>query len=72
MFQTDDKQALRADLADGGFNVAAHQRAGQDEGAGARQAGDGADGVGEGLLADERGWCRPRCARRECCGDRLR
>src|SRR5208283_5536819 len=48
--ETDDQQALGADLADSGLDVAAHQRTGQDQGAGAGQAGDGADGVGQGLL----------------------
>ena len=52
--QTDHQQALRADFADRRFDVAAHQRPGQHQGACARQAGHGANGVGQSLLAHQR------------------
>ena len=51
--ETDDEEALGADLADGLFDFAAHEGTGEDEGAGPREAGDGADGVGEGPFTDE-------------------
>ena len=52
--QADHEQALRPHLAHGVLDLAAHQRAGQHERAGARQAGHGAHGFGQRLLADQR------------------
>ena len=44
----------RAQLVGGDADVAAHDRAGEDEQSGTRQVRDGADGGGDGRLADER------------------
>ena len=52
--QGDDRDADRPQLIRGHADVAAHDRAGQDEQPGARQVGDGAHGRGDGRLADER------------------
>ena len=52
--QRDDRDADRAQLLGRDADVAAHDRAGEDEQPGARQVGDGPDGGRDVLLADER------------------
>ena len=52
--EADDEEALSADFSDGFFDVTAHEGAGENEGTGAGQAGDSADGVGKGLFTDKR------------------
>ena len=52
--QRDDRDADRAQLVGGHADVAAHDRAGEDEQAGPRQVRDGADRRRDVRLADER------------------
>jgi hypothetical protein len=52
--ERDDRDAERLDFLDGLGDVAAHDRTGEQEGASPVEVGDGPDGRGQVLLADER------------------